>query len=66
MTTEEYFKDKINWRIYNIILDASTELDDKDIHHILSVEVCDNAFGQEIFGTYTECKAIREASKVNI
>lgn len=49
MTTEQYFKDKINWKIYNIILDASTELDDKDVHHIVSIEVCEYSFNQEIF-----------------
>ena len=30
MTTEEYFKDKINWKVYNIIYDACIELQDAE------------------------------------
>lgn len=39
MTTKEYFKNKIDWRVYNAILDACLELEDNDIYYTLCIEV---------------------------
>ena len=40
MTTKEFFHNKINWKIYNRILDICTELDDNSIDYNISVQVC--------------------------
>ena len=37
MTIEEYFKDKINWKIFNCIVDACTLLEDSNIPYAIYV-----------------------------
>ena len=32
MTVEQYFEDKVDWKIYNYLLDCITELEDKDVY----------------------------------
>ena len=37
MTIRQYFENKINWKIFNSILDKCTEFEDKNITYILNV-----------------------------
>lgn len=36
---EEYFKNKINWKLFNMLLDACTELEDESIWFSLDVSI---------------------------
>ena len=44
LTVAKYFKDKINWKVYNRILDICTVLDDNDVSFNICIQVRQGVF----------------------